>query len=175
MKEKEFIESLKGKTVDDLLELLKSGQTGNSKIAQDNLSAIIYELNSRELSEAELNLFEKIMNNSIDDTSTSKLENKFSKETRNGRLIDKENEYGRYSALKTISGLISILGYTIIIIGFAVMLYLLNENQTFYGIGILIASIIISLPLLAFSNLISVFIDIEQNTRKTRELINNSK
>jgi len=31
--------------------------------------------------------------------------------------------------------------------------------------------LIISIPLLAFSNLISVFIDIEKNTRKTRELL----
>ena len=73
--------------------------------------------------------------------------------------------------MKTISTLISILGYIVIIIGIVGLFYLANENQTLMGFTTLVVSLIISIPLLAFSNLISVFIDIEQNTRKTRELL----
>ena len=73
--------------------------------------------------------------------------------------------------MKTISTLISILGYIVIIIGIVGLFYLANENQTLMGFTTLVVSLIISIPLLAFSNLISVFIDIEKNTRKTRELL----
>ena len=64
-----------------------------------------------------------------------------------------------------------VLGYIVIIIGIVGLFYLANENQTLMGFTTLVVSLIISIPLLAFSNLISVFIDIEQNTRKTRELL----
>ncbi len=174
MKKKEFTESLKGKTTAALLELLKLGQTGESKIDPDFLGAVIDELNSRELSETESNHFEKLMNISEDESSSLKTKSKIkiSEEEINEISIhkDKDREPGRYTALKTISGLISILGYIVILIGIIGIFYLSNENQTLIGFTTLVVCVIISLTLLAFSNLISVFIDIEQNTRKTREL-----
>lgn len=175
MKKKEFAESLKGKTVAALLKLLKLGQTGESKIDPDFLGAVIDELNSRELSESEANHFEKLMDTSEDEPSSLKIKSKikFSEEEINEISIDKDkdSEPARYTGLKTISTLISILGYIVIIIGIVGLFYLANENQTLMGFTTLVVSLIISIPLLAFSNLISVFIDIEQNTRKTRELL----
>jgi hypothetical protein len=53
-----------------------------------------------------------------------------------------------------------------------VLIYLGSQGQLFMGFIGLVTGVIISLPLLAFSNLIYVFIDIEHNTRKTREAIN---
>lgn len=177
MKKKEFIESLKQKSVTALLELLKLGQTGESKIDPDYLGAVIDELNSRELSQKETNQFEKLMNISDDDTpiSTAKSKIEFAEEEIKKLSIDngKDSEPGRYTALKTISGLISILGYILIIIGVIGLFYFVNENQTLSGFITLVVSVIISLPLLAFSNLISVLIDIEQNTRKTRDMVKN--
>lgn len=175
MKKKEFAESLKEKTVAALLKLLKLGQTGESKIDPDFLDAVIDELNSRELSESEVNHFEKLMDTSEDEPSSLKTKSKikFSEEEINEISIDKnkDSEPARYTGLKTISTLISILGYIVIIIGIVGLFYLANENQTLMGFTTLVVSLIISIPLLAFSNLISVFIDIEQNTRKTRELL----
>jgi len=170
MKKKEFTESLKGKTVAALLELLKLGQTGESKIDPDFLGAVIDELNSRELSETEAKHFEKLMDISEDETSSLKTKSKirFSEEEINEISIekDKDSEPGKYTALKTISGLISLLGYIVIVIGIVGLFYLASEDKTLLGFTTLVVSVIISLPLLAFSNLISVFIDIEKNTRK---------
>jgi len=68
-------------------------------------------------------------------------------------------------------GLISVLGYIVIITGIVLLVISLNNGQTTTGILSLIISVVVALPLLAFANLVHVFIDIEYNTRKTRDIL----
>ena len=89
-------------------------------------------------------------------------------------LQSDNDDSGKYSALKIVIGLISFLAYTILVIGVLAFFFLLSKEQPLMGLAALIGSIIIALPLLAFSNLIYVFIDIEYNTRKTREELKKS-
>ena len=145
-----FKEWLKTKNVEALFDLLENAQTGKTNSDPDKINCIIEELHSRELSEIEIKIFERLMNHFTNDNS---------------------NESGRYSFLKTIIGLISVLGYLVIIIGIGFLIIAHNTNETMIGILGLIISIVISLPLLAFANLIHVLIDIEYNTRKTRDII----
>ncbi len=170
MNKSEFVQSLKVKSVNALFELLKFGNTGSSQIAQDYVLEIISELKSRELSKAESIVFENLAEKTlIEKTPVSVVTDSQEK------LTEKTSEYSRYTALKTISGLLSILGYILIVVGFVSMFYFFNNNKTFIGIAAIISSIIISLPMIVFSGLVTVFIDIEQNTRKTNEALNNSK
>lgn len=174
MNKKEFTQSLKGKTVSALLDLLKLGQTGKQKIDPDFLGVIIDELNERKLSDAEAKEFENTLNISVDESFSepAKTKGSFSKDEI-AEITDKDNdrEPSRYTALKTVVGLISLLGYILIIFGIIALIYLASNRQVPFGIVALVISIVIALPLLAYSNLIYVFIDIEYNTRKTNEAI----
>jgi hypothetical protein len=175
MNKSEFVQSLKVKSVNALFELLKFGNTGSSQIAQDYVLEIISELKSRELSKAESIIFENLVEKThIEKTHIEKTPVSVVSDFQE-KLIEKTSEYSRYTALKTISGLLSILGYILIVVGFVSMFYFFNNNKTFIGIAAIISSIIISLPMIVFSGLVTVFIDIEQNTRKTNEALNNSK
>lgn len=115
------------------------------------------------------------MNPNLDDisTETPKSTEEFSFEeiqelsTENG----KDKEPRRYSALKSIIGLISFLGYIVMIFGIIIFMYLASNQQVLMGLIGFVISIVIALPLLAFSNFVYVFIDIEYNTRKTLEII----
>jgi len=173
MNKKQFIDSLRGKTVNALLELLRLGQTGESNIDPDFLSCIIDELNSRELSKSESKNFEDLMNFSFNDNVTDKTDskNEFSEEEIESIKKETDIEPSRYTALKTIIGLISILGYIVIVIGIIAMIFLATKEQVLIGFVSFVISVIIALPLLAFSNLIYVFIDTEYNTRKTKDAI----
>jgi hypothetical protein len=175
-----FIQSLKEDTVVNLLDILNLGYSGKQKIDPDYLGAIIDELNSRELSEAEAKEFDNILkfatNDSIDDSVTKPENSK--KATLKAKKTDitvkgNDREPGRYTALKLAQQLISILGYIVIIFGIITSIFLISESeeQVLFGIAVFVVSVIIALPLLAYSNLISVFIDIEYNTRKTKEAI----
>ncbi|GHS89867.1 hypothetical protein FACS1894201_11210 [Bacteroidia bacterium] len=141
MNTNEFIQSLKEETVEKLLEILDSGQIGGQKLDPDCLKAILDELNSRKLSET---------------VATVK---------------DDNREPGRYTALKAVAVLISIFGYIVIILGIIALIFLGSEGQVPFGIAALVISVVIALPLIAYSNLIYVYIDIEYNTRKTKEAI----
>jgi hypothetical protein len=174
MNKKEFIQSLKEKTVAALLELLKLGQSGKQKIDPDSLGAIIDELYSRELSESQTKEFENILDFAVENNSSepAKTKGQFSKDEIDEITVKNENrEPGRYTELKTVVGLISLLGYIVIIFGIIALIYLASNKQAPLGIAALIISVVIALPLLAYSNLIYVFIDIEYNTRKTSEAI----
>lgn len=176
MRKNEYAGLLKGKSVADLLELIRLGQTGKSKIDPDQLDTVIDEFNSRELSETETKNYENLMSIFDEETPSLKTKSKarFTEEEKNetSTYRIKDSEPARYNALKTISGLISILGYIVIGIGIIGFFYLVDDNQTFMGFINLFVSVIVSLSLLAFSKLIYVFIDIERNTRKTQELLN---
>jgi len=173
MDNKQSKESLKSKTAQALLELLRVGQTGESDIDPDYLGYIIDELNSRKLSEKETKMFENLMNLSFEDVPIKNvdLNSKFSEEENKTIQNNTRIEPGRYSALKMMVGLISILGYIVIITGIVLLVISLNNGQTTTGILSLIISVVIALSLIAFANLIHVLIDIEHNTRRTRDIL----
>jgi len=188
MKKDEFIYSLKKKSIRSLLDLLKQGQSGELKIDPDLLQEVITEIYNRKLSDIETLEFEKLLNFSFDN-STENESNNFatnseakepflpfiSDDQGTFSLIsgskDKEREPGKYPALKTLVGMLSILGYVVIFVGIVSLIILSFNGQNLFGLIALIISIVIALPLLAFTNLIYVFIDIEYNTRKTRETL----
>jgi len=165
---KEFLGSLQGETTKTLLEILELGQTGKEKIDPDVLDAIIEELYSRELTEKEKHEFDYLIL-CIDESviQSGKGKKEFSKAEKEQLITNKseDKELNKYKSLKRCTGLFSFLGYTLFIIGIILLIALFIQEQ--YGMGIIgfISSFVIALLLLAFSDLIHVFIDIEYNTR----------
>jgi len=186
MKKDEFVYSLKKKSIQSLLDLLKQGQSGQLKIDPEFLQEVIAEINSRKLSESETLEFEKLLDFSFDDSSgTDSNDFVLNTEVRESSIPyisdeksklnliigsnDKEREPGKYTALKSLVGMLSILGYVVIFVGIILLVVLSFNGQNLFGLIALVVSVVIALPLLAFTNLIHVIIDIEYNTRKTRE------
>ena len=141
-----FITSLKSKTVPALFGLLKPNSE-LSKIDPALRVEVIDELHRRELSDNESKEFEAFL-----------------------RLVD-DREPSKYRLLKSISFFISILSIVIVIAGITSMIILFTQDQLLLGFAALFTSIVIAIPYLAFSYLNFVFVDIEFNTRKTREFI----
>lgn len=178
MKKNEFIDSLKTKTVRELLELLNQGQSGELKIEPDHLQEVIEEINNRQLSEAETSEFESLINFFFDGNKVNENKNheKYmanieSSNEFSSTLDNNERDPKKYTALKTVSGLISSFANLVIVIGIGVLIFLASHEQIFLGFIAIVLSFIIALPMLAFSNLIYVFIDIEYKTRKTSEVL----
>ena len=168
MNRKDSIAFLKGKTLKELLELLNLGQTGELNITPDFLNEIIQELNSRGLSDTEAKEFERIMNLSVNKDYDQRIikNEEWSKETKAEPQIEKDKEPNKYETLKMFCGFISFIGYVVILFGLCLFVYFLGRDEYLLGIIWLVGGLVIALPLLAFTNLIHVFIDIEYNTRK---------
>lgn len=88
---------------------------------------------------------------------------------------DKSEEsisHQRYPALRTIASVYSICSWVVGIISLVVVFYTYSQNETeglIAAVPILIIGGLVVLGLLAFSQLIKVVIDIEENTRKANE------
>ncbi|MFW5976390.1 MAG: hypothetical protein ACOCQS_00440 [Bacillota bacterium] len=76
----------------------------------------------------------------------------------------------RYRALKFLSGFIKISSFIFLIL--VLVGNFLSQDGLFTSLVIIIISLVILIPYFALSELIYLFIDIEENTRKTRELLN---
>lgn len=176
MKKSEFIQSLKEKSTSALFDLLKIGQSGEQKIDPDFLTAIIDELYSRELSETESKEFENILNLNVDKDFNNPSEKKYYFSDYEKKEIFKNDENSgqiKYISLKTLSKIIEYFCNIIIVCGIIASIYFISIDEEFLlGLAILLTVFILTLPLLAISNLIHVFIDIEYNTRKISEGIN---
>lgn len=168
MKQDEFKESLNGKSVRALLDLLKTEQAGGNTLEPEFIKDILIEIDKREISYSEKYEFDdynkQFIKNGIIESIKPEVVTSLDTET-------KEREPNKYTALKSLTGIISFFGYITIvagIIGFFVMLST-GKMGIVFGIAEILISVVIALPLLAFSNLIWVFIDIEYNTRKISE------
>ena len=170
MSKNKFDDFYSKKSISELIEKLREGRINPATIDKEWEDALIKHLNSRGLSIIERNMVKRILTSDIETLKSDS--EKIEKDKLNATPTSNDSESSRYTALKTIVGLISALGYIVIILGVIVLIYLGSQGQLFMGFIGLVTGVIISLPLLAFSNLIYVFIDIEQNTRKTREAIN---
>ena len=168
MNRKDSIAFLKGKTLKELLELLNLGQTGELNITPDFLNEIIQELNSRGLSDKEIREPERILNPSVNKDSDQSIVNneEMPKETMAEPQMVKDKEPNKYETLKVFCGILAFMGYVIICVSLCFFVNYLGKYQYMECIIYLAAGLVIALPLLAFTNLIHVFIDIESNTRK---------
>jgi len=186
MKTSQANDDLKRKSVSELISVLKEGQSGQGKIDPDYLDSIIAELNSRRLSKEEKNEFENLMKfyfeENIDNTYQSSKETPPIKDYQfeylkdeMKRKMNKEEEKNssndKYLALITIIRLLSILAYIVVVIGVIIFFYLASQGNTAMGFAAIIVSVVLALPILAFSNLIQVFIDTENNTHMTYEIL----
>lgn len=162
------------KSVAELLEKLRATRLTPVTMDKEWYDALIIHLNERQLSESEKKMMEQILSADLDSLKTDKeMEQTLRAEKDNSASISSGNssEAGRYTALKTVVGFLSVLGYIVILVGIIALIYLASNGQAPVGFVALVISVVIALPLLAYSNLIYVFIHIEYNTRKTREEI----
>lgn len=161
------------KSVEELLEKLRLARITPESIDKAWYDALIVHLKERELTTDEKKIFDHILYSDVDSLTDKKITQFLETETRKDESasLSGNDENSRYTALKSVSALISLLGYFVILVGIGLLFFMLSEDKGMMGFIALVVSIVISLPLLAYSNLIQVFIDIEQNTRKTRELL----
>ncbi|MBP7152308.1 MAG: hypothetical protein KBA43_06555 [Paludibacteraceae bacterium] len=84
--------------------------------------------------------------------------------------IEKNSSRYRYSALRTIAHVYTVLAW---IIGIAAIIttfyFLFGDNMIIFGLVSLIVGGLLALGLAAISESIKVFLDIEYNTRKVSE------
>jgi len=77
----------------------------------------------------------------------------------------------KYPALRIISGIFKVLGWIIALISVISTFYFLSEEDgiQFLAIASILGGGILTLSFLSISEIIKVFIDIEENTRKASE------
>jgi uncharacterized membrane protein len=122
------------------------------------------------------NLIEKEWNNFhleyLEIARKEYLKRKFINETSDENQDDEQKGIvvKKYHALRTIAVINSVFAWIIGIVAVIIAIYYYSQNQTMgltIGIPSLIIGALIVLELLAVSESIRVFIDIEENTRKT--------
>jgi|GEM_PF-3423144 len=158
-------------SVSELFEKLRGFIIEPNAMEKDWFDALIIHLEHRHLSIED----ERILRSILPAEYTDLKEDEGRQEKLIASTSSKERESGRYTALETVAGLMSPIGIIVIVIGVCVFFAWVSEKQTLFGSIALVVSFIIALPLFAFSNLIYVFIDIEYNTRKTTETLNENK
>lgn len=166
------------KTVSELLEKLRAGRIIPAMIDKEWYDALIIHLKERQLSESEKKMRDHILSADLEALKADKeIEQTLLTSNNEAASFSSggSSEAGRYTALKTVVGLISILGYIVIAVGLIALIFLASNGQVLFGFLALVISVLIALPLLAYSNLIYVFIDIEYNTRRTSEAIKEMK
>lgn len=76
----------------------------------------------------------------------------------------------KYPALRTLSGIIAFIAWTIPVLTLIIVIALLSksegESSWLLSVGTLAVGAIFFIALLAYSEIIKVFVDIEENTRK---------
>lgn len=162
------------KPVSELLEKLRAAKITPATMEKEWYDGLISHLKQRETTTDEKDLFNHILSSDSDALKTEKeVEQGLERERKltESKLTNGEGNSGRYAVLKTFIGLISFLGYVVLVVGLGLLIFMLTQNQGLLGIVAFISSVVIALPLLAYSNLIQVFIDIEHNTRQTKETI----
>lgn len=166
------------KPISELLEKLRVAKITPATMEREWYDGLIAHLKRREKTTDEENLFNHILSQ---DGETLKTNMEVEQELeRNQRLTETKSTIGelssgRYPALNVFIGLISFLGYVVILVGLALLIFWLTKNEWLLGIIAFVSSVVIAIPLLAYSNLIQVFIDIEYNTRQTKEVIVSEK
>ena len=77
----------------------------------------------------------------------------------------------KYPALRTLSGIIAFIAWTVAILALIIVFALLsklNEGVSWiFPVGTLVVGTVLFIALLAYAEIIKVFVDIEENTRKT--------
>ncbi|MCK9438309.1 MAG: hypothetical protein M0Q12_14040 [Synergistaceae bacterium] len=71
----------------------------------------------------------------------------------------------KYKALETTSTIFEVMGYIIALVGFFVVIYLLGTNDFIYALLVILSAFLLTLSHLFISQMIKLFIDIEENSR----------
>jgi hypothetical protein len=84
---------------------------------------------------------------------------------------DNSSTQNRYPALKTISSIFLVLAWIVAIASFMSLFYFLSESDGIQYLAIvsIFGGGLFTIGLLSISEIIKVFMDIEENTRKTSE------
>ncbi|MFZ4797711.1 MAG: hypothetical protein ACOYMA_09470 [Bacteroidia bacterium] len=80
-----------------------------------------------------------------------------------------EIDNNRYPTLRTIASLFQVLAMLIVFVAFGLMYFFYSNNNIIFLVSALVIGAMFVLMLLAASESIKVFLDIEYNTRKTAE------
>ncbi len=87
--------------------------------------------------------------------------------------IEQKTSKNRYSALKTISGCYTILGWLVAIGAVYAIFYGISKNNIPFIIVSIILGLVVIITLFATSEWIKLFIDLEKNTRDQNKLLFN--
>lgn len=89
----------------------------------------------------------------------------------NQNQINIKSSQDKYPALRIISGILKVIGWIIAIASIIATFYFLSEEDglQFFSIASILGGGILTLGFLSMSEIIKVFIDIEENTRKMSE------
>ncbi|HEX6426420.1 MAG TPA: hypothetical protein VF008_01990 [Niastella sp.] len=156
------------KSESELIGQLRSHRITGNSIDEEWYEALKIHLAERELSDEARNMLDHILSS---DPTTLK------NETQTGQILNETEKLSKqlsftekYPALRTLSGVIAFIGWTVAILTLIIVITLLNNSSGagswILPVGVLGLGVILFIALLAYSEIIIVFVDIEENTRK---------
>lgn len=185
MKEEDWKEFLKAKTVKGLLEILKDVRINKMSKTPEELQILIEEISKRHLWETDKIEFEYLRDMPIEpivevenDTEKkvySSIDNQL-EESSHSRVDYNSNVTIKYPALITLKAILNIFSWVILIICFLGFFALASKEGMFLpGVALFLTGGLLFLLIQAYINMIQIMVDIENNTRKMKnELCRNS-
>ncbi|MFN4074686.1 MAG: hypothetical protein ACK4HC_02125 [Cloacibacterium sp.] len=165
MENNKFNEFYSKKSVEELIEQLRTHRISGNFLDKEWYEALKKHLSERDISDEEKAIVEHILLTEPEILEKQKFEKKLINTTKNHKptsfSIDK------YPALKTISKIYEIFAWIIVLITLIITIISIKDSFLL-GLGILIAGGIIALGLFAIAESIKVFVDIEYNTRQKK-------
>ncbi len=159
------------KSVTELIEQLRSHRVTGIRLAEDWYEALKIHLNERELSDDARKMVDHILST---DPTTLKNETPIGQPLNESEKLNKPLSFvEKYPALRTLSGVIAIIAWTVALLTVIIVITLLSnssgEGSWVLPVGTLAIGAIFFIALLAYSEIIKVFVDIEENTRRTAD------
>jgi len=184
MRKEEWLETLKGKTVKGLLELLKDVRINSMSKTPEEIRMLIEEISKRHLWEADKIEFEYLRDMPVE----PKVEVEVEKETERkvpGSIYEhlgastyskSDFDSNKYPALKTAIGIINIIGWIVLVVSFLGFIAALSLTRNLWiGLAVLFSGFLVFLLLLAYGNMLQIMVDMEYNIRKmSNEMCRNS-
>jgi hypothetical protein len=158
------------KPVSELIEKLLDHKVHSQSMDPTWYDALIIHLSKRDMSNEQRTLMDHILNS---DAATLRKENARYENTPDSVSSSSKVEYAtssKYPALQMLSGVIAIIAWIIAVLTVVIVLALLSnlrgEGSWIFPVGTLALGAICCVALFAFSEVIKVFVDIEENTRQ---------
>ena len=155
------------KSVNELIGQLRSHKITGISLAEDWYEALKIHLAERELSDEERKMIDHILSS---DSNTLKNERQSTQRLNETEKLNIPLSFTeKYPALRTLSGVIAFIAWTVAILTLIIVIALLSnssgEGSWVLPVGTLAIGAILFIVLLAYSEIIKVFVDIEENTR----------